>query len=112
MIGTTICRVVQEALANAVRHAEAETVAITVELRSDLPDGRNEISVRIADDGRGMGEETRIGYGLTGLGERIAALGGRLTFSNRPGRGFAVLALLPRRQRSQTVAMGAPEVGS
>ncbi len=112
MIATTICRVVQEALANAVRHAEAETVAIAVELRRDTPDGRSEISVRITDDGRGMGEETRIGYGLTGLGERIAALGGRLTFSNRPGRGFAVLAVLPRRQQSQVVAAREREVGS
>lgn len=112
MMGTTICRIVQEALANAVRHAEAETVAIAVEPRRDTPDGRSEISVRITDDGRGMGEETRKGYGLTGLGERIAALGGRLTFSNRPDRGFAVLAVLPRGQQSETVAMRAPEAGS
>ncbi|HEY1257986.1 MAG TPA: histidine kinase [Stellaceae bacterium] len=112
MIGTTICRVVQEALANAVRHAEAEVVAITVEPRRDVTDGRDEISVRIADDGRGMGEEARMGYGLTGLGERIAALGGRLTFSNRPDRGFAVLAALPHRQQPETVALRGPEAGS
>jgi two-component system sensor histidine kinase UhpB len=113
IIGTTICRVVQEALANAVRHAEAKTVAIAVEPGRDAFDGRGEISVRIADDGRGMGEETKIGYGLTGLGERITALGGRLTFSNRPDRGFAVLAVLPRRQQSETVAaIREPEAGS
>jgi two-component system sensor histidine kinase UhpB len=112
VIGTTICRVVQEALANAVRHAEATSVAIAVEPRREATDGCGEIGVRITDDGHGMGEDTRIGYGLTGLGERIAALGGRLTFSNRPERGFAVLAVLPRRQQSEALAIPEPKAGT
>ena len=95
VIATTICRIVQEALSNAVRHAAARVVTIMVERHRDAVAGTESIIVQVADDGRGMGEEIRIGYGLTGLQERIAALGGRLTFTNRPDGGFAVGAVLP-----------------
>jgi two-component system, NarL family, sensor histidine kinase UhpB len=100
MTGTTICRIVQEALSNAVRHAEAKLVTVTVEPCRDPANSSNTIRAVVADDGRGMAEQSRMGYGLTGLSERIAALGGRLSFSNRPGEGFAVIATLPLRQQS------------
>jgi two-component system, NarL family, sensor histidine kinase UhpB len=103
MIATTICRIVQEALSNAVRHAEAKVVTIAVERYRDAAEGTESVIVQVADDGRGMGEETKIGYGLTGLRERIAALGGRLTFTNRPDGGFAVGAVLPHIQRSKAL---------
>jgi two-component system, NarL family, sensor histidine kinase UhpB len=99
MIGTTICRIVQEALSNAVRHAQAKQVTITVEPCHDPGAGSDAIRAIISDDGRGMAEQSRMGYGLTGIGERIAALRGRLSFSNRPGAGFAVIATLPVRQQ-------------
>jgi two-component system, NarL family, sensor histidine kinase UhpB len=98
MIGTTICRIVQESLSNAVRHAEAKLVTVTIGPCHDPGDGSEAIKTVIADDGRGMSEQGRVGYGLTGLGERIAALRGRLSFSNRQGAGFAVIATLPLRQ--------------
>jgi two-component system, NarL family, sensor histidine kinase UhpB len=100
LIATTICRIIQEALSNAVRHAEARVVTISVERRRDAVEGGECIIVQVADDGRGMGREASIGYGLTGLGERIAALGGRLRFTNRPDGGFAVAAVLPHLQQS------------
>jgi two-component system, NarL family, sensor histidine kinase UhpB len=103
LIATTICRIVQEALSNAVRHAAARVVTIVVERHRDAVEGTESIIVQVADDGRGMGEEARIGYGLTGLGERIAALGGRLTFTNRPDGGFAVGAVLPHTRRSKAL---------
>lgn len=103
MIGTTICRIVQEALSNAVRHAEAKVVTILVERQRDA--ASEGVSVLVADDGRGMGEETRMGYGLMGLGERISALGGRLTFSNKPGEGLAVIAVLPCTQGLDPVSL-------
>jgi two-component system, NarL family, sensor histidine kinase UhpB len=103
MIATTICRIVQEALSNAVRHAEAAVVTIAIEHYRHAQQGLEGIRVAVADDGRGMGE-AGIGYGLTGLGERIAALGGRLSFSSPPGEGFAVVAVLPYQQHSDTVS--------
>jgi two-component system sensor histidine kinase UhpB len=95
LVGTTVCRVVQEALSNAVRHAEPTTVTISVDRRHDLLEDRDEIRVVVADDGRGMSEPNRLGYGLVGVRERVSAVGGRLTFSSRSGKGFAVTAILP-----------------
>jgi two-component system sensor histidine kinase UhpB len=89
LISTTICRIVQEALSNAVRHAGPKLVTISIERDQD------EVSVAVTDDGQGMQEPARLGYGLVGINERISAIGGRLTFSNRPGEGFAVRAVLP-----------------
>ena len=95
LVGTTVCRVVQEALSNAVRHAEPTTVTISVDRRHDLLEDRDEIRVVVADDGRGMSEPNRLGYGLVGVRERVSAVGGRLTFSSRSDKGFAVTAILP-----------------
>jgi two-component system sensor histidine kinase UhpB len=95
LLGTTVCRVVQEALSNAVRHAEAALVTISIEHRHDALENHDEIRVVVADDGRGIREPNRLGYGLLGVRERVSAVGGRLTFSNRSGKGFQVTATLP-----------------
>jgi signal transduction histidine kinase len=42
-----------------------------------------------------MREPDRLGYGLVGIGERVRAIGGRLSFPTRSGEGFAVVAVLP-----------------
>jgi two-component system, NarL family, sensor histidine kinase UhpB len=99
MIAATICRIVQEALSNAVRHAEAKLVTVAIERCGDAGQALAGVRVVVADDGQGMAEHRRMGYGLMGLSERIAALGGRLTFSNRPGGGFSVIAAIPGPQR-------------
>jgi two-component system sensor histidine kinase UhpB len=93
LVGTTVCRVVQEALSNAVRHAEAALVTISIG-RYAVED-HDEIRVVVADDGRGIQGPNRLGYGLVGVRERVSAVGGRLTFSNRSGKGFQVTATLP-----------------
>jgi two-component system sensor histidine kinase UhpB len=95
LLGTTICRIVQEALSNAVRHAGPNLIIISIER------GRDEVRVAITDDGPGMPQPSRLGYGLLGIKERISAIGGRVMFSNKSGEGFAVMALLP-------LAMAAP----
>ncbi len=104
VVGTTICRIVQEALSNAVRHAEAKRVTIIVEECRDVAERGAAIRVVVADDGRGMAEARRMGYGLTGLSERIAALGGRMSFSTGLGGGCTLTAELPRPRRADTVA--------
>jgi len=95
LVGTTVCRLVQEALSNAVRHAEAALVTISIDRRHDAVGNHDEIRVVVADDGQGMREPSRLGYGLVGVRERVTAIGGRLTFSNRSGKGFQVTATLP-----------------
>jgi signal transduction histidine kinase len=70
---TTIYRVVQEALTNAGRHADASTVDVRVWRQDEV------VLVRVADDGRGVDPERLAeGFGLTGMRERVALAGGEL----------------------------------
>ena len=90
----TIYRVVQESLSNAVRHGDPSKIEITVKARAD-----GTIDISVVDDGGGMKAGGRPGgYGITGMQERVASLGGELEVTNRPdGRGVAVTARVPAR---------------
>jgi len=61
--------------------------------------------VQITDDGRGMSEPSRLGYGLVGISERVQAMGGRLAFSNEPGKGFAAAVVLPCSARQEAALL-------
>lgn len=89
---TSIFRIVQEALTNSVRHADASEVRIRV--------GCDELHCRlsIADDGRGAQLDTpraADAFGLLGMGERARQLGGIVTFSSAPGDGFRIEVEIP-----------------
>jgi len=86
---STICRIVQECLSNAVRHAEPKIIAVSIDRIG------GEIRVKVADDGRGMTASARPGYGLVGIGERVKAMGGCVELANQGGDGFALTVLLP-----------------
>src|SRR4029077_5279229 len=94
VVGPAIWRIVQEALLNAFRHAEPNLVTISIERDRDIERGRDEIRLLVADDGLGMRDPAKMGYGLIGISERVRAMGGRLSFSNRSGEGFAIIAAL------------------
>ena len=79
--------VVREATTNVLRHSGAREV--TVELAAD----GNGVVLTVSDDGQG-GAGTA-GTGLSGLGERVAALGGHLEAGPGGGRGFRLAARLP-----------------
>lgn len=87
----TIYRTVQEALINAIRHANAMAIAVDVVTQDES------VHVRIADDGRGLPSDwSRPGrYGLRGLRERVATLGGQLDVRNSAQGGVEVLACIP-----------------
>jgi signal transduction histidine kinase len=80
--------VVAEALTNAAKHAQASEVAVRVEA-----EGAN-LHLLIRDDGLG-GADTAKGSGLTGLVDRVEALGGQMTISSQPGRGTSLLVKIP-----------------
>ncbi|MFE3459599.1 sensor histidine kinase [Nocardiopsis aegyptia] len=80
-----------EALANAVRHAGAEEVALSLRT-STGPRGR--VLLRVVDDGRG-GADPRDGTGLTGLADRAAALEGLVRLSSPPGGPTVVEVEIP-----------------
>ncbi|GGP94970.1 hypothetical protein GCM10010187_08020 [Actinomadura coerulea] len=85
-------RVVQEALTNVRKHA-ADAASVRVTLARVGAD----VEVAVRDDGRGRGGRRLPsgGFGLTGLGERVGALGGRLHAGPRPEGGWEVVARLP-----------------
>jgi len=85
----TAYRVVQEALTNVGKHAGRATATVRVSYGPEC------LTVRVDDDGMVFDEPPVPGYGLTGMRERIVALGGTLSAEPRPGRGFAVHAELP-----------------
>ncbi|MFE0098829.1 sensor histidine kinase [Streptomyces sp. NPDC059009] len=84
-------RIVQEALTNAARHAGAPD-RVDVHLHY----GERELTIRVADDGAARADHPPIpGTGLTGMSERVTALGGELRAGPREEGGFAVRASLP-----------------
>jgi len=94
VLDATIYRVVQESLSNAVRHGTPSTIEICVTANAD-----HSIGIRVVDDGGGLKSNGRPGgFGIIGMQERIATLGGILEVMNRPdGRGVIVSARLPVR---------------
>jgi signal transduction histidine kinase len=93
-IETTVYRVVQESLTNAGRHAGAERIDVRVLQR----DG--ELRILIRDDGRGFDPTAPgSGFGLTGMRERAALVGGRLEIASDT-TGTTVCAVIPTALRS------------
>jgi two-component system sensor histidine kinase UhpB len=92
----TIYRTIQEALTNVFRHAGATRVNVTVEpvgQPSGLT-GRGGALVRVCDNGGGLRPDHKLGFGLTGMRERILALGGSLTIASGDN-GVTVEAVIP-----------------
>lgn len=95
-IETALFRVVQEAIANIVRHAEAHNAVISVELEDAA------VRIEVEDDGKGFDVEAirrqadkAVGLGLLGMEERIALLGGRFQIESNPGGGTRLVIEVP-----------------
>jgi signal transduction histidine kinase len=89
-VASVAFRIVQEALTNVARHAQAKSVAIALGVAGGALD------ISVSDDGVGMGKEPQPrGFGLIGIRERALALGGTMTIAARAGGGTTVAARLP-----------------
>ncbi|MFI6012315.1 sensor histidine kinase [Streptomyces sp. NPDC051243] len=87
-------RIVQEALTNAARHAGPAKVAVR------LAYGEGDLTIHVEDDGAAdPAGPPAPGIGLTGMRERVTALGGTLDAGPRAEGGFAVRAWLPLQQQ-------------
>jgi two-component system sensor histidine kinase UhpB len=96
LLGTTIYRIVQEALSNALRHSRPKAVSVAVRRLERWPAHQGAAwVVSVVDDGQGMAADRGAGYGLLGMSERVRALGGSLEVASTPGAGVAVTATLP-----------------
>jgi signal transduction histidine kinase len=90
MVGAAIYRIAQESITNAVRHArDATLIAVRVSGEHDC------VRLVVRDDG-GATAGASPGYGLAGMTERAALLGGTLEAGPSSGRGWTVTAVLPR----------------
>lgn len=89
---TAIFRIFQEALTNVARHARAKTV------RATLSQTAEEVTLEVADDGRGF-EPAAVtnprSLGIVGMRERARMLGGTLSLEGRPGKGARLRVTLP-----------------
>jgi signal transduction histidine kinase len=90
IVGAAGYRIVQESLTNVVRHAGPGAAA---RVRLEQVNGALEVSVE--DNGRGAGDDVAPGGGITGMRERVQALGGRFEVGDGPSGGFRVWARLP-----------------
>jgi signal transduction histidine kinase len=80
--------VVSEALTNAAKHAQASKVEVSAQTRDGV------LELRIDDDGVGGADPAR-GSGLTGLADRVAALGGTIAIASPPNTGTSLRVELP-----------------
>lgn len=86
----TIYRLVQEGLTNIVRHARATHASVSLSRVDDV------LHLSIRDNGHGrVVLASGSGYGLSGMRERVAALGGSLVVEGRPGEGTEIRAEIP-----------------
>jgi len=91
-------RVVQEGVTNIYKHARARRIEIEIDF------GREEVTVRVKDDGAGFDTEKPslpspsggTGFGLNSLRERLELVRGRLSVTSAPGQGTELLATAPR----------------
>lgn len=98
-LGLAIFRLIQEAITNVSRHAQAQRVDICVS-RERTASGSRDVVVTLSDDGRGADPaQTDSGLGLLGMRERIEMLGGTLDVDAEPGRGFNIRARIPMHER-------------
>jgi signal transduction histidine kinase len=90
-VGLCAYRIVQEALTNALKHADALTAHVHLRYVADA------LELQVLDDGRGPSSANgeTAGQGLIGMRERVALFGGELTAGPRSGRGYEVRARLP-----------------
>jgi len=93
-VSETVVRLVQEALTNSARHSGADRAWVVVRRE------RRGLHLQVRDNGHGATNLTP-GNGLRGMVERVALLGGELTWSSGPDIGFVIVATIPLPATSQ-----------
>ena len=89
-----LLRIAQEAISNSVKHSGARTIEVA------LAGSTTEVSLSVKDDGSGLERQEntdvqRGHYGLIGMHERAAEIGGNLKLESVPGKGTTVSVLVP-----------------
>jgi signal transduction histidine kinase len=82
-------RIVQEAIQNSLKHAQAQAIGIRVD------ESAQEIRVTVADDGKGLDESAVRGQGMTNMQKRTNLLHGTIDWRSQPGQGTTVTLSIP-----------------
>lgn len=96
MMNMTVFRVVQEAITNAVRHADASEIWVNVTAQQGSDDDK--LVIDIQDNGKGMVVKdfhSDVDFGLLGMRERAQSLGGEFDLVSEPGAGVRILITIP-----------------
>lgn len=101
-VSVAIYRIAQECLTNIAVHADARNASIIVSLKRSDPAGSaaggpagRHLRILVTDDGAGFRMSEKPGLGLTGMKERVAALGGRFMIGTKPGYGTRIVLRIP-----------------
>jgi signal transduction histidine kinase len=97
-VAIALFRIVQEGLTNVIRHAAARRV------RLQVTTGGLTYAFTLSDDGRGFDSNApqfRWSHGITGMRQRVRALGGRFTLESSPGRGTLLRVEVPKAPGTQ-----------
>ncbi|APH58662.1 Two component system histidine kinase [Granulibacter bethesdensis] len=96
-INLVLYRTVQECLTNAVRHSSAERVDVTLSWHDGASGhgSARRLQLLVKDDGTGLPEHFRMGFGLLGMTERLRQCGGELKVRNNHPHGTLVEAVMP-----------------
>ena len=98
-LSTALFRVLQESLTNVARHAQASHVRVS------LTENDGMVQLEVHDDGKGIAPQgRRKSFGLLGMRERAAMLGGHVTINSAPGTGTSVLLAIPRSGEARNAA--------
>jgi two-component system sensor histidine kinase UhpB len=89
-------RIIQESLTNVIKHAEASRVRIELQWAETESLEESWVLLRVSDDGQGFEpHQPRRGFGLLGIRERVASLGGQFALMTRPGEGVLLEIRVP-----------------
>ncbi len=87
-------RLVQEAVSNAIKHADAKEILVKVEL------GKEHVTVVVKDNGKGFDpvEKPESSFGILGMKERVELLEGEITFDSKKGAGTIIMIQVPLKE--------------
>ncbi|MDF1588532.1 MAG: histidine kinase [Gammaproteobacteria bacterium] len=97
-INMTVFRVIQESITNAVRHANASEIKVSVANEFNLKLLKQQLVIEISDNGKGMEVHdfhSDVDFGLLGMRERARSMGGTFELTSALGQGLAIVVTIP-----------------
>ncbi len=97
-INMTVFRVIQESITNAVRHANASEIKVSVANEFNMKTLKQQLIIEISDNGKGMEVHdfhSDVDFGLLGMRERARSMGGTFELTSSLGQGVTIVVTIP-----------------